>query len=179
MIEIVAVKFEKCSDMKMCDMKGRTVCFTGHREIPFLKTIAIRKRLRKTLEDLIERGYCYFGAGGALGFDTLAAQTVLELREKYPEIKLILVLPCLSQADQWSDADKKVYEKIMKCSDKVVYTSNEYSRGCMHKRNRHLVDYSSVCVCYQTKGNGGTAYTVNYAKQKGLKVINIAENGCN
>ena len=38
-------------------------------------------------------GYLYFGAGGALGFDTLAAQTVLDLKKDYPQIKLILVLP--------------------------------------------------------------------------------------
>lgn len=43
--------------MKMSDMRGKTVCFTGHREIPFLKSSAIKKRLRKTLEDLIERGF--------------------------------------------------------------------------------------------------------------------------
>ena len=30
------------------------------------------------MERTIGRGYRYFGAGGALGFDTLAAQTVLE-----------------------------------------------------------------------------------------------------
>lgn len=49
--------------------RDRTCCFTGHREIPLLKSVVIKKRLRETLEDLIERGYCYFGAGGALGFD--------------------------------------------------------------------------------------------------------------
>jgi len=42
----------------------------------------------------------------------------------------------------------------------------------MHKRNRHLVDNSSVCVCYLNKENGGTAYTVDYAGKKGLELIN-------
>lgn len=155
-------------------MKEKTVCFTGHREIPFLKAGAIKNMLKKTLEDLIEKGYCYFGAGGALGFDTLAAQTVLELKSKYPQIRLILVLPCLSQADSWSDRDKAVYEDIKNRADKVVYTAQEYFKGCMHKRNRHLVDNSSVCICYLTTKTGGTAYTVNYADKNGLKVINIA-----
>ena len=45
----------------------------------------------------------------------------------------------------------------------------------MHKRNRHLVDHSSICVCYLTEDRGGTAYTVNYAKKQGLKVINLAD----
>lgn len=154
--------------------REKTCCFTGHREIPFLKSAAIQKRLKKTLEDLIGKGYCYFGAGGALGFDTLAAQTVLELKSKYPQIRLILVLPCLSQADRWSDKDKAVYEDIKYRADKVVYTSQEYFSGCMHKRNRHLVDNSSVCICYLTKNTGGTAYTVDYADRNGLKVINMA-----
>ena len=56
----------------------------------------------------------------------------------------------------------------------MVYTSQEYTKGCMHKRNRHLVDHSSVCVCYLTKKDGGTAYTVDYAERQGLEVINLA-----
>ena len=157
-------------------MKEKTVCFTGHREIPFLKAGAIKHRLKNTIEELIGRGYCYFGAGGASGFDTLAAQVVLELKSKYPQIRLILVLPCLSQADRWSDKDKAVYEDFKSRADKVVYTSQEYFSGCMHKRNRHLVDNSSVCVCYLMKKSGGTAYTVDYAKKNDLKIINVAES---
>ncbi len=56
----------------------------------------------------------------------------------------------------------------------MVYTSQEYTKGCMFKRNRHLVDNSSVCICYLTKNNGGTAYTVDYAEKQGLEVINLA-----
>ena len=79
----------------MIDMKSRTACFTGHRELPADDLPEISKRLEDTLVKLIEQGYRYFGAGGALGFDTLAAQVVLRLRERYPQIRLILVLPCL------------------------------------------------------------------------------------
>ena len=45
----------------------------------------------------------------------------------------------------------------------------------MQKRNRHLVDNSSLCISYLTSDSGGTAYTVDYAKANGLKVINLAE----
>ena len=45
---------------------------------------------------------------------------------------------------------------------------------CMLKRNRHLVDGSSVCIAYLAQEKGGTAYTVNYAKEHGLTVLNIA-----
>lgn len=153
-------------------LKNRTVCFTGHRKIPPEKLETVTRRLKETLIELIGKGYLYFGAGGALGFDTLAAQTVLDLKTDFPQIKLILVLPCLSQADNWGVVDKRIYEQIKEKADKIVYTSREYTKGCMHKRNRHLVDNSSVCVCYLTESTGGTAYTVNYAESKGLLVIN-------
>ena len=156
-------------------MKEKTVCFTGHRTIPMLKKWKIEKKLKETLEALIDNGYCYFGAGGALGFDTIAAQTVLGLKKKHPEIKLILVLPCKNQTRGWEEKDVSVYESIIEQADKVVYTQEHYDRGCMFKRNRHLVDNSSVCVAYLTEEKGGTAYTGNYANQKGVKVINIAE----
>ena len=158
----------------MIDMKSRTACFTGHRELPAERISEISKRLEDTLVTLIEQGYCYFGAGGALGFDTLAAQAVLRLRERYPQIRLILVLPCLNQTRGWPQADIDTYEEIKRCADKVTYTSEHYFRGCMQKRNRHLVDNSSVCICYLMKSSGGAAYTVDYARRMGLRIINIA-----
>mgnify|MGYP000822304428 CR=1 FL=1 len=158
----------------MLNRKNRTACFTGHRELPTENLPEISKRLEDTLLTLIEQGYCYFGAGGALGFDTLAAQTVLRLRERYPQIRLILVLPCLNQTRGWQQADVDIYEELKRRADKVTYTSESYFRGCMQKRNRHLVDNSSGCICYLTKPTGGTAYTVDYARRRGLRIINIA-----
>ncbi len=127
------------------------------------------------IEEAIQKGYLYFGAGGALGFDTLAAKAVLKLKQKYPNIKLILVLPCKSQTRGWRQSDIDEYERIMKQADKVVYTSEDYYNGCMQKRNRHLVDGSSLCIAYLTKETGGSAYTVKYAEKNALTVINIAE----
>lgn len=126
-------------------MREQTACFTGHRTIPPQQLEDLAQRLRAAVEDAIRRGYRYLGAGGALGFDTLAAQTVLELKEIYPHIRLILVLPCLSQAERWSREQQQTYEAIKAQADKVVYTSQGYHRGCMHVRNRHLVT-TAVCA---------------------------------
>lgn len=155
-------------------MRSQTCCFTGHRFLPENEKEKISLALESTVLSLIHSGYRYFGAGGALGFDTLAAQTVLRLRQSYPDIGLILVLPCVSQADKWPPADIAVYQEIMGQANKIVYTSHKYTAGCMFKRNRHLVDHSSVCICYLEKSTGGTAYTVDYARKCGLKIINLA-----
>lgn len=158
----------------MDEMRERTCCFTGHRDLPAWGQKELAAKLEDTIIALIDRGIRFYGAGGARGYDTLAAQTVLRLKERYPHIRLILVLPCLTQTKGWPAADVKEYERIKALADKVVYTSQEYTKGCMHRRNRHLVDHSSVCVCYLTKKDGGTAYTVRYAKEHSLDIINIA-----
>lgn len=153
-------------------MKNQTCCFTGHRKIPLDQLESVTQRLRDAVIASIKDGYLYFGAGGALGFDTIAAQTILELKKDYPQIKLILVLPCKTQTRGWRQEDIEEYNRIMKDADKVVYTSHNYYNGCMQKRNRYLVDYSSLCICYLNKTTGGTAYTVEYAKKSKLTIIN-------
>ena len=156
-------------------MKNQTCCFTGHRDLPLQKLPYIQKRLEQELLRLIHQGVRYFGAGGALGFDTLAALTVLRLRETHPHIRLILVLPCREQASGWPEKDIRTYEQIKRRADKVVFTSEHYFRGCMQLRNRHLAEHSGVCVCYLDKPSGGTRYTVDTCRRLGIPVINLVQ----
>lgn len=102
-------------------MKNQTACFTGHRKIPFFQKRRLKAKVKSAITDAIRNGYRYFGAGGALGFDMLAAQTVLELKADYPDIKLILVLPCFNQTRGWAQEDVKEYERIKAAADKVTY----------------------------------------------------------
>lgn len=152
----------------------QTYCFTGHRHLTWIEKIKLKSKLKYTIKSLIFMGYKYFGVGGAIGFDTLAEKTIIKLRKRYPHIRLILVIPFSSQAEQWSEKDKKTYVKIKTNADKIVYISEQYTKDCYQQRNRHLVDYSSLCVCYLKKARSGTQSTVNYARRKGLKVINLA-----
>ncbi len=161
--------------MEITEQRIRTCCFTGHRQIPLGEQAEITSRLERVITSLYQKGIRYYGAGGTLGFDTLAAQTVIRLRANCPGMKLILVLPCLTQTRGWKPEDVAEYEYIKAQADKVVYTAQQYTPGCMHKRNRHLIDNSSVCICYLTRGSGGTGYTVAYAKKHGLEIVNIAQ----
>lgn len=147
-------------------MKNQTCCFTGHRKIPLDQLESVTQRLRDAVIASIKDGYLYFGAGGALGFDTLAAQTVLDLKKDYPQIKLILVLPCKTQTRGWRQEDIEEYNRIIRAADKVVYTSNNYYNGCMQIRNRHLVEYSSLCICYLNKTTGGDRIHRRICKEK-------------
>jgi len=155
-------------------MREKTCCFTGHRTVPEHHRDTIAISLQTEIQRLVLSGYRYFGAGGALGFDTMAAQAVLSLKSDFPHIKLILVLPCKDQAEKWKPADQIVYENIKSQADKVVYMAEHYAPGRMFQRDRHLVDHSSICLCYLTHSHGGTAYTVDYAKKVGVPIKNLA-----
>lgn len=157
------------------NLREKTCCFTGHRDIPDRVLPELQAQLNRAVKALIASGICFFGAGGAVGFDTIAAETVLSLRDKYPQVKLILVLPCPEQAARWNAKDKARYEQIKQRANKIVYTSASYTSDCMFRRNRHLVDGSSVCVTYCTRNSGGTAYTVRYAQQQGLRIISLSD----
>ena len=53
--------------------KNIACCFTGHRKIPQKKSEQIQERLRNEIVTAIQNGYNFFYAGGAVGFDTMAA----------------------------------------------------------------------------------------------------------
>ena len=155
-------------------MKNRTCCFTGHRNIPADKYADIQKQLDSYVLTLINEGAVTFITGGARGFDTMAALTILRIKKMCSHIRLSLILPCKNQTKGWAQSDIKTYNRILKKADEVIYTSERYYPGCMHVRNRRMVDESCVCVCFLTNTNSGTAYTTRYARQKRVYVINLA-----
>ena len=156
-------------------MKNNTCCFTGHRFIAKDDVDPIKALLRKEIARQADKGSTVFCAGGALGFDTLAAECVLEAKKKHPAIKLLLFLPHKGQASSWREAEKRRYAEILAAADGVSYACDEYVDGCMFTRNRQLCDASSVCIAFLEHGSGGTFYTVKYARTHGLEIVNIAK----
>ena len=157
-------------------MKYKTCCFTGHRMLPEDKIDKIKERLMQIIEDMVKKkDVLFFCTGGAMGFDTVAAECVLEAKKIHTDIKLILVLPHINQDKYYPAEYVRRYAEIKNSADRIIYTSHEYYRGCMHERNRYMVDHSDYCVCYLTEHRGGTAYTVRYAEEKRMEVIYCAQ----
>lgn len=150
-------------------------CFTGHREIALKHVKTLPNYLATVLQSKYNQGFRIFRAGGALGFDTVAALAVLDLKKKHPDVKLDLVLPCPDQAERWKFHEKRIYRGILERADSVIYAENRYTSYCMLKRNRMLVDGSHCCIAYfrPTARTGGTYYTCMYANQKNVPLINV------
>lgn len=148
--------------------------FSGHREVPAEAVEPLRRLLREKISRLASEGVCGFLCGGAMGFDTLAAEAVLAERTRNPRLTLTLALPCPGQSDRWPLWAQRKYAAIRDEADEVIYVSEAYTRFCMMQRNRFLVDHSSRLVCYLLSDRGGTAATVRYALQQGVPVENLA-----
>lgn len=156
-------------------MRNQTCCFTGHRDIPSHEFTTISKRTEQAIHALADRGIRYFGVGGALGYDTLAASILFQLREtNYKHIKVILVYPFEGYTSRWAPHQQEQHAKFPPKYDKIICVSQFPSRESYLKRNRHLVDHSAYCISYCTKNTGGTAYTLRYAKSQGLTIFNTA-----
>ena len=155
-------------------MRKHTCCIVGNRLLPRGQADEISARLEEKILKLVSFGVTRFFTGGGLGFDTLAAQTVLRVRAADPSVTLALVLPSRDQAAKWPAPAVETYESIKSQADEIIYTSETASRGHILKRNRFMVDESDYCLTHLTKASGRTAQTVRYAERTDHVVINVA-----
>ena len=156
----------------------QTCCLTGHRVIPPGEEKKIMVRARNILLRLIrEKNVRYFGVGGAVGFDMMAAEYLLDLKaHKEHQLKIISVLPypAWRETEGWTDELRRREDAILRACDKVVYVRPEYEKSVFLLRDRKLVDGSAYCISYCNRPNTGTAYTVKYALSHGVKVFNAS-----
>lgn len=168
---------KECEDISEM-LKMKTLCFTGHRsqKLPWrfneedercvkMKQIAIEK-----IEQAILDGYVYFISGMALGFDMICAEIVLELKKKYPHIKLVCAIPCKNQEELWTNEYKKRYKKILKQADIIRCITEKYTRTCMLERNNYMLKNSSRVIALFNGLSGGTKSTILKAQKMGLMV---------
>lgn len=160
--------------------RRKTCAFTGNRpqKLPWgedetdYRCIAVKNRIREELVGAIESGYDTFISGMALGGDTYFAEEVLSLRKTH-DIKLVCAVPFPDQCKSWSSEDKERYYEILAKADETVVLSDYYTRYCMHKRNRFMVDNSSLLLCLDYANDGGTTSTVAYATKQNLMIISV------
>ncbi len=141
------------------DLRAKTCCFTGHRSLSSEEKLKAAVRLRRVIEEQIKAGVVFYGAGGALGFDTLAAQTVLEMKKEYPQLRLILVLPCENQTRGWRSEDIVAYEDIKRRRPTLSTVSKKESELLQPKSAEPASDILSSSktvkpICLKMKGNG-------------------------
>ncbi len=141
--------------------------FSGHRNLAGLDY----SLLDRVISDLIKNGVQEFFCGMAQGFDIAAAESLLSFNNK--EVRLTACLPCADQTQTFSESNKLRYQAVLERCAKIITLAPEYYNGCMHARDRFMVENCDVLVCFLRRSSGGTFYTVNYARKLGKKIIEL------
>ena len=142
--------------------KQETAVFIGHSECYGVS----RSDVEKAIISLIEKGVTDFLSGGQGGFDRMCAGCVKKLKQEYPQIRNILVIPYLT----FSIFDKDYFDEIVYPDDFEKY----HFKAAIPARNKYMVDNSAFAICYVTHGWGGAAQTYQRAIKKNLTIINLA-----
>lgn len=156
----------------------KTVCFTGHRpeklpghgdrESAILNII--KSMLYYRIYMAAQTGYKYFISGLARGVDLWAAESVIQIKNKFPDIKLVCAKPFPEHGSAFKDRDLWSLNNVLERSDDVICVSDSYSADCYKVRNRFMVDHSSCLIGVVGNYKSGTGQTIAYARKKGLEI---------
>ncbi|MFR9579696.1 MAG: SLOG family protein [Rikenellaceae bacterium] len=163
--------------------KEKTIAFTGNRNLtspdgrplPELKA-AICNRLMELLErEYLDNGINTFISGMALGFDLLCATVVVELKRKYPEIRLVAALPFIEQADKYPPSELSQYRHLIDQADFTIAIGGyTYTNQAYHDRNDFMLTNASKIIAYHNgKARSGTGSTLRKAEELGVGVVNL------
>lgn len=151
------------------------VSFTGHRasKLPWgdneqdPRCLAFKRKLEEEIEKAYGMGYRFFLSGMAEGFDLIAAEAVLSLEGRCPEIKLVCVFPHKTGLS----ARKRSIARRAYCE---IVLSEGFVPGVYMVRNRFLVEHSQRIICgYGGHERSGTAATMRMAVREGLDIVII------
>ena len=115
----------------------------------------------------------HFLCGMANGCDLYFAEAVLALREKLPDITLEAAIPWEGQAEGWTAAQRERYAAIRARCDYETVVSACYTPDCLLRRNRYMVDSSSLLIAAYSGAAGGTRSTMLYAMRRDVEIYEI------
>lgn len=160
-------------------------CFTGHRPKRFpwgdnesdSRCIVLKALLKDEIRRAISLGCFSFISGGALGVDIWAAEIVLEEKESNPIVTLELAIPFREHNRAISLNDVARLERIHTQADLLTIVTHGVSHiQAFQLRDRYMVDKSDMLIAvYDDRSDikGGTYRTLEYAKSKGLVIVQI------
>ena len=153
--------------------------FSGHRpeKLPWgdnerdERCLTLKASIRQMVEKAYADGYRHFICGMARGCDTYFCEEVLHLRRRVQDITLEAAIPCLSQSDGWTAEQQARYRDLLDLCNYRTVVQEKYDPGCMHRRNRYMVDHSQLLIAVHDGGSGGTRYTIEYALRNRRDVL--------
>ena len=126
----------------------------------------------EVVEDLIlSCGVTIFWTGGMGKTDEIFASTVRKLKNKYPQIKLILIRPYARDIYQDKHCYRNIYDDVL-IPDSVIGVNY---RQAIPKRNEWMIHNSDFIITYvnPNKQNGGALAAKKHAQKRGKIIFEI------
>lgn len=137
--------------------------FIGHRDAsedlyPFLE-----KEIERHIS---EHGVEEFIVGRYGRFDGMAARAVKELKKKYPEIRLVLLMAYLKNESLPEGFDGTVYPEGLE------FVPGRYA---ILRANQKMIDQSEFMIVFVKRRYGGAWRGLEYGRRKGKKIVNLGK----
>ena len=153
--------------------KSLSCCFTGHRpeKLPWgsdetdPRCAALKQKIRDAVESAYDGGMRHFICGMARGCDFYFAEAVLTLRREKGDVTLEAAIPCAAQSGGWPEADQARWRSLLAQCDLETLVQEQYTKGCMLRRNRYMVDHSALLIAVYDGVSGGTLWNTPYVKK--------------
>lgn len=143
--------------------------FIGHRKL-FAKNI--EERLAAAIQAEIERGCTAFTMGTHGEFDKLALSACRSMRKRYPDIEIEVVITSLNAVKKDSELEAVPYADV-----KTVMFDIEdaHYKQRITLSNRKMINSCDKLICFVDEHSyrSGAKTAMNYAKKKGLTIINL------
>ncbi|GAB6122379.1 SLOG family protein [Dysgonomonas termitidis] len=154
--------------------KSKTVAFTGHRHINPNAIAPLKEELTHTIRQQYHNGYTTFIVGGAVGFDLLAAEIVLELQQEFTDIQLFCAVPYAGHHIYFRNESMQRYIHIAnKATSNIILSPRYYDCYFLH-RNDYMIEHCSLLIAYYNQSfRSGTGYTVRRAEANNISIINL------
>ena len=148
------------------------ITFVGHSLVPSLNKVKeiVKEKIRS---NIIDTKSVSFYLGGYGDFDKICAQACRELKQEYIGIEVVYVTPYMSFSEQ---------AKIKEMQSGGLYDTSIYPpienvppKFAISKRNEWMIINADLIIAYVDHSHGGAYQSLQVAKRKKKKIINICD----
>ena len=149
--------------------------FIGHRNVC---TDIVRDKLKKVIEDEIKNGCVHFIVGSHGNFDRMALSVCKELKNKYQNLIIEVVITSLNSIKKHIEYDmfgKIVYEPYENVNTIMYEIEQEYFKKQIIVSNKKMIEECDLLICHvdTSRVRSGAKIAYNYAKKLGKRIINL------
>ena len=140
----------------------------------------IKKALYDQLYQLCDAGLEWVVISGQLGVESWAAETVLELKKEFPNVKYSVITPFLEQEKNWNEQKQTQYIQIINNADFVTsVTKRPYEAPWQFiEKDKFIINNTDgILLVYDEDNEGSPKYILKlvekYMEQNDYELIRI------